>query len=50
MTDIADLIRDSYEVPGPHPCPTPALLGDGLPGRFSRLLLFPVWMHKGFCE
>ena len=50
VTDIADLIRDSYEVPGPHPCPVPALLGDGLPGRLSRLPLFPEWTHKGSCE
>ena len=42
VTDIADLIRDSYEVPGPHPAhrpPPPGLSGGELPGRCSGLLL-----------
>lgn len=49
MTDIADLIRDSYEVlGGPIPAPTPSSLGRWTSREvFPAPPLFPVWMQKG---
>lgn len=49
VTDIADLIRDSYEVlGGPIPAPTPSSLGRWTSREvFPAPPLFPVWMQKG---
>lgn len=46
VTDIVDLIRDSYEVTGPCPIsthPVEACWGDGLEGGFRGCFLCPVY-------
>ena len=47
MTDIADLIRDSYEVPGPHPQVSREV---NFQGGAGGCCLSAVWMQGGFCE
>lgn len=54
VTDIADLIRDSYEVPEPL-CPPPVSLPTrkhawelAVEGGFLGYFLFPVWTQRAF--